>query len=67
MNFHYPFETEVIYNFNFIDVWLEKHGDIDPGYTWDAKTNRLIKFMLPYDNRRMRLDRIMIRENNNLF
>ena len=39
---------------------------MDPGYTWDAKLNNLISSMLPFDNRRLRFDRITVRKENEI-
>jgi endonuclease/exonuclease/phosphatase family metal-dependent hydrolase len=48
-------------------LWVEHDEDNDdPGFTWDAQTNTLISWMLPFDNRRMRLDRILVRKNNSI-
>jgi hypothetical protein len=65
-NFHMPFENRFIYENNFVDFWLEKNQK-NPGYTWDPKENSMINVILPLDNRRMRLDRILAKKNNNLF
>jgi hypothetical protein len=54
MNF--PGENEALEKEGFWDLWLEtgRHQD---GWTWDAQNNRMLYFMVPFDNRRMRLDR----------
>ncbi len=37
------------------------------GYTWDAQRNALTFALLPFDNRRMRLDRIAFLKDTTLF
>lgn len=67
MNLHFPIETRIIYKYNFLDLWVEYHQETEnKGYTWDAKLNNLITCMLPFDNRRMRLDRITVRKENEI-
>lgn len=53
----------MVYKYGFYDAWIEACGD-DQGYTWDPKLNGLIKWFLPFDNRRMRLDRILVKNNS---
>lgn len=36
------------------------------GYTWDPQVNPMINMVLPFDNRRMRLDRIAINSRSDL-
>lgn len=60
MNFHNLCETDNIYSIDHEDVWLNLKGLEDEGYTWDPKENQFIRLLLPLDDRRMRLDRIMV-------
>lgn len=59
-------EDNFIYNNGFIDVWREVYPN-EPGYTWDSSENTYIKSVFLFDDRRMRLDRILLRKNCNLF
>lgn len=65
LNFHLKSENSLVYELNLIDLWSETHDQ--EGFTWDAQNNSLINFMLPFDNRRMRLDRIFFLEGSKLF
>jgi hypothetical protein len=38
----------------------DKGEDASAGYTWDPKRNPFINTILPFDNRRMRLDRMLL-------
>ena len=56
--------------FHFSDLWLEKvarnqnEANFDEnGYTWDGQSNSMINRILPFDNRRMRLDRIICKND----
>lgn len=60
LNLHLINETCLLYKYGFYDCWVEAHPD-DKGYTWDPLRNKLINYLLPYDNRRMRLDRIAVK------
>jgi hypothetical protein len=67
MNFHNLGETDMVYDNELEDVWLNLRGLSDKGYTWDPSLNPFIRLILPFDNRRMRLDRILIhRASKNL-
>ena len=55
----------MIYLKGFYDSWIELEGN-KQGYTWDPKVNKLIKWFLPYDNRRMRLDRILVKNGSKI-
>ena len=57
MNFSNLGETDHLYRLGYEDGWLAFRG-LEPGYTWDAQENTLIRLTLPLDNRRLRLDRI---------
>lgn len=65
LNLHLQIETMYIYENKFIDLWIETNDE--DGFTWDGQRNSLIKIMLPLDNRRMKLDRIIIKEGSLLF
>lgn len=59
LNLHAPEEKQIFEKHACIDLWTETNGD-DPGYTFDASTNWLIKTMFAFvERRRMRLDRIL--------
>lgn len=58
MNLHCLGETDIIYDNGFQDLWLNLN-QLQEGFTWDAKSNPLIQMVLPLDNRRMRLDRMI--------
>jgi len=66
LNFHNDLEDKVIEKYGFVDLWTETRRD-DWGFTWDTLTNPLINIRLPFDNRRMRLDRILLKEDSLLF
>ena len=68
LNFHKIYETNFIYQkwFDFLDIWLEKKK-IDKGYTWNTKENFFLNFLQPYDNRKMRLDSILLKNKSNIF
>lgn len=65
LNLHLIHETAKIYLMNYYDSWLEVEGD-KLGYTWDPMMNKLIGWFLPFDNRRMRLDRILVRSGSKI-
>lgn len=58
LNLHCLGETDIIYDNGFQDIWLNLHNTKD-GVTWDGQKNPLIRMVLPFDNRRMRLDRMI--------
>ncbi|KAL4441761.1 hypothetical protein ABPG74_008758 [Tetrahymena malaccensis] len=66
LNLHLKHEDSFIYKFGFLDVWREIHPH-DDGYTWDSQKNKFIASIYILDNRRMRLDRILLRQNSHLF
>ncbi|EAR97200.2 endonuclease/exonuclease/phosphatase family protein (macronuclear) [Tetrahymena thermophila SB210] len=66
LNLHLKHEDSFIYKFGFVDVWREIYPH-DDGYTWDAQKNKFVKSIYILDNRRMRLDRILLRQNSHLF
>jgi hypothetical protein len=41
LNLHNLGEGSFLYDIGFRDVWLDCN-DLEPGYTWDSKTNHLI-------------------------
>ena len=55
----------MLYRNDFLDCWLEVNPE-DVGYTWDTYVNGMINMLLPFDNRRMRLDRIAISNGSDL-
>eukprot|EP01112_Ceratiomyxa_fruticulosa_P004023 TRINITY_DN14367_c0_g1_i1.p1 TRINITY_DN14367_c0_g1~~TRINITY_DN14367_c0_g1_i1.p1 ORF type:complete len:144 (+),score=20.50 TRINITY_DN14367_c0_g1_i1:146-577(+) len=58
LNLHLPEEDRTIEKIGFVDFWKSTAEDMT-GYTWDTHTNPLIGWFLPFDKRRMRLDRII--------
>ena len=66
-NYHMISETLNIYTNNYADLWLEQTPlpSDENSYTWDPKSNTLLKYLLPLDNRRMRLDRIILKNGAN--
>mmetsp|Transcript_6388 Transcript_6388/g.13969 ORF Transcript_6388/g.13969 Transcript_6388/m.13969 type:complete len:378 (+) Transcript_6388:49-1182(+) len=66
LNLHYVNEDGVGPANRLLDCWAETHfrpgGDMDPGYTFDAESNYMIRRYIPGESRRMRLDRIYISE-----
>jgi len=61
-NLHATFENAFI-KLPYTDVWSELNPD-DPGITWDSQMNKLIQYLLPADRRRMRLDRVTLKQYN---
>lgn len=59
-NFHHPCENKNLESLKFDDLWLERHSHFS-GITWDPSTNSLINVIYPFDDRKMRLDRICLR------
>ena len=55
-NYHLPTETQHVYQAGFVDCWRQVHGRGRQGTTWDGDN----VWWLPFDNRRMRLDRIVV-------
>lgn len=53
----FPGENEVLEDNGFNDLWLEKYSHFN-GYTYDPLKNKMINVMLPFYDRRSRLDRI---------
>lgn len=70
LNMHYLAEDAVITANGLLDCWAETHfgpdGDGDPGFTFNALTNRMIEHYIPGERRRMRLDRILCVEGGAL-
>ena len=62
LNLHYPGENTILENHDFQDLWLERYSHSD-GYTWDTQQNTMTGWMYPFDNRRMRLDRICLKNS----
>jgi len=65
LNFHFPGENKLLGKHQFVDLWLERHSHFD-GITWDTSANSMSGCMLPFDNRRMRLDRIAMRPSKQI-
>lgn len=66
MNFHSEVESKYVSQINYIDAW-EQLYDIkkDPGYTFDAELNHMSQeIWLGFENRKMRLDRVLMSQNN---
>ena len=61
-------ETLNIYTHKYADLWLEQTPlpSDEKGYTWDPNTNGMLNYLLPFDDRRMRLDRIILKNSANL-
>jgi endonuclease/exonuclease/phosphatase family metal-dependent hydrolase len=63
-NFHYPMENAIFPKLNLVDCWRELYGNQsgrywvlrNEGITWDCSNI----WWLPFDNRRMRLDRTVM-------
>ena len=64
-NFHLPWENKHLKKYKFNDLWLERYSHFD-GITWDPWRNSMINVMLPFDNRRMRLDRIWLKDSKQI-
>ena len=64
-NFHLPWENELLKEYKFNDLWLEKYSHFE-GISWDPSRNWMINVMLPFDNRRMRLDRICLKDSDQI-
>lgn len=58
LNLHALGETDIVYENGLQDIWMNLHK-LKEGYTWDSKSNSMIRLVLPFDNRRMRLDRML--------
>lgn len=66
MNLHSEDENAIFLSKNYKDCWLQINYDKE-GYTFDSKTNRLIKAMFGgFEKRRMRLDRILLNDPDNV-
>ncbi|EAS01646.1 endonuclease/exonuclease/phosphatase family protein (macronuclear) [Tetrahymena thermophila SB210] len=66
LNLHMRHEDAYIYENGFIDTYREIYPFQD-GYTWDSAQNNFINSVFIFDDRRMRLDRILLRKSCNLF
>jgi len=65
MNYISLGETRFMYELGFKDKWLDIK-QLDPGFTWDAKLNPFIRKLWSLAGRRLRLDRIFVKENSSL-
>ena len=65
MNMHVPGENIILEENAFYDLWLEKRSHFD-GLTWDPDNNFMLLVKEPFDNRRLRLDRVCMKESKQL-
>lgn len=65
LNMHFPGENKVLEEHGYYDLWLERYSHFD-GYTWDPDYNSMLMMKEPFDNRKMRLDRIAIKRSTQL-
>ncbi|CAI2373424.1 unnamed protein product [Moneuplotes crassus] len=64
-NMHFPSENKIIEALNYKDLWLDSHSHFT-GYTYDGRTNKLLWTLQPFDNRRLRLDRIILKNQSHI-
>jgi len=68
MNLHYLAEDGIVNKCGTVDAYAETHfgesQDNDPGYTFNAETNIMMKRYIPGEYRKMRLDRILVSLNS---
>ena len=64
-NMHFPGENQAIDRYHFYDLWLQQHSHFD-GLTSDSKKNILRHYMMPLDNRRMRLKRMWMKQSEDI-
>ena len=66
MNFHSETENAYVDSIGYNDVWTYLYDiNKDPGYTFDSQKNLMNQeIWLGFENRRMRLDRVMISSKN---
>mmetsp|Transcript_5171 Transcript_5171/g.12103 ORF Transcript_5171/g.12103 Transcript_5171/m.12103 type:complete len:387 (-) Transcript_5171:221-1381(-) len=71
LNVYSNSEDGMIVRNGMLDLWAETHftgtapfNDLDPGFTFDSQTNLMIPRYVPGHTRRMRLDRILMREHS---
>lgn len=62
LNFHVLSEFQDAFSLGYRDLWLERKSHFE-GYTRDAKTNSMISRLNWFDNRRLRLDLLMMRNS----
>lgn len=66
MNFHDESENTIYLSKGYQDCWLKTNPD-DPGITFDSINNKLIHVMFGgMEKRQMRLDRMLLYDNNNM-
>lgn len=65
-NYHYIGETAYIYDLGLCDLWLEHKGKGDAGYTFDPQLNPMMPLYLIFEERRMRLDRIVMQQESKM-
>jgi endonuclease/exonuclease/phosphatase family metal-dependent hydrolase len=63
LNLHVDTEDAIITENSYVDLWKSTPED-EHGYTWDTHENKLINWILPFDSRRMRLDRIILSDTS---
>jgi len=73
LNIHQNHENNMFADLGLVDLWAETHfssakgfDDRDPGYTFDYTTNKMIRWYIPIEKRKMRLDRMLVKEGCNL-
>lgn len=64
-NMHYPGENQAIEKHGYTDLWLQKHSHFS-GLTSDSTVNKLRYMMMPMDDRKMRLDRIIMKQSEDI-
>jgi len=65
LGFHFPGENQYLDKTGFHDLWLEKQSHFD-GLTWDPDANSMNHLSQIFDNRRLRPDRICMKESKQL-
>ena len=60
-NYNLPLETNEIYRHGFIDLWYELKPSEEKDYTYDPLENPMMLIYEPFDDRRLRLDRIALK------
>jgi hypothetical protein len=65
LNLHYNGENKYIEDTGFNDLWLHHHSHFD-GMTLDAIKNTFVAVTEPLENKKMRLDRILLTNSTQL-
>jgi poly(A) polymerase len=63
LNFQVEAENVTISKCDYVDMWTATEKD-PFGYTWDSVTNHMIQRIIPFMNKSMRLDRIIMSERS---